>query len=240
MRKFPEKGISRLRKAGCEVLSGVLEHESRELNKRFFTYHEKKRPYIILKWAQSADRFLDVIRQPDYQIGPNWITGKSEKVLVHKWRSAEQAILVGAETVRADNPSLNVREWTGTNPVKLILSNSGLLNGKLSLNSAESKVIVFTNNKTISYPGAQKILLKEDIPASRQITDYLYHEGIQSLFIEGGAKVLTHFISNGLWDEARIFTGQSNFKSGVSAPTVSGTLISETIFNKSLLCIYSQ
>jgi diaminohydroxyphosphoribosylaminopyrimidine deaminase/5-amino-6-(5-phosphoribosylamino)uracil reductase len=124
--KVSGQGLSRLKNAGCEVITGVLEKECRRLNRRFFTFHEKNRPYITLKWAQSADGYLDMIRTSDQNTGPNWITGNPERVLVHRWRAGEQAILVGAGTLRVDNPKLNVREWTGNNPLRLVLSSSGL------------------------------------------------------------------------------------------------------------------
>jgi diaminohydroxyphosphoribosylaminopyrimidine deaminase/5-amino-6-(5-phosphoribosylamino)uracil reductase len=108
--KVSGRGIALLKDAGCEVISGVLEKECRWLNRRFFTFHEKKRPYIVLKWAQSADGYIDIQRSEDHKTGPNWITGKPEKVLVHKWRASEQAILVGAGTVNADDPKLDVQD----------------------------------------------------------------------------------------------------------------------------------
>jgi diaminohydroxyphosphoribosylaminopyrimidine deaminase/5-amino-6-(5-phosphoribosylamino)uracil reductase len=236
--KVSGKGVAKLKAAGLEVRAGLIEYECRRLNRRFFTFNEKRRPYITLKWAQSADGYLDIKRSEVYKTEPNWITGKPERVLVHKWRSSEQTILVGAETVRADMPKLNVREWKGHNPVKLILSRSGSINSESVLNGTNSRVIVFTHNLSANIPGAEIIILEENRPSSLQITEYLYSSGIQSLFIEGGAQVLNHFISNGLWDEARVFTGKEFFKSGVTAPQISGTLISKTVFSGSILEIY--
>jgi diaminohydroxyphosphoribosylaminopyrimidine deaminase/5-amino-6-(5-phosphoribosylamino)uracil reductase len=191
-----------------------------------------------LKWAQSADGYIDMVRPEGRKTGPVWITGKPEKVLVHKWRASEQAILVGAGTIRADNPRLNVREWTGSDPLRLILSSSGSVPMISTTADASSRTIVFThdNNADITY--AEKVLLKKNIPSSVQISDYLYSSGIQSLFIEGGAEVLKHFISSGLWDEARIFTGYDHFNDGVKAPLLKGILLSKTVFNGSSLEIY--
>jgi diaminohydroxyphosphoribosylaminopyrimidine deaminase/5-amino-6-(5-phosphoribosylamino)uracil reductase len=233
--KVSGKGLTRLKNAGCEVITGIIEEECRKLNRRFFTFHEKKRPYITLKWAQSADGYLDVLRSEDNSVGPNWITGKPEKVLVHKWRASEQAILIGAGTVRADNPKLNVREWKGNNPVRIILSSSGILLNKLAINETNGTVIVFTNNMEAQIPDAVKVRLNNGIPASLQIAEYLYTSGIQSLFIEGGAKVLNHFVSSGLWDEARIFTGERFFREGVNAPQKRGKLHSRTTFSGSFM-----
>jgi diaminohydroxyphosphoribosylaminopyrimidine deaminase/5-amino-6-(5-phosphoribosylamino)uracil reductase len=236
--KVSGKGVTRLREAGCDVKSGILEAECRRLNRRFFIFHEKRRPYITLKWAKSTDGYLDIIRSGDQKREPTWITGKPERVLVHKWRASEQSILVGAGTVRADNPHLNVREWKGSDPLKLILSSSGSLNIGSSVNNTNKKTVVFTHNSTAGIPDVLNVMLKEDISSSVQICEYLYSSGIQSLFIEGGAEVLNHFISTGLWDEARIFTGEEHFREGVKAPLINGILFSKTVFSGSLLEIY--
>jgi len=236
--KVSGKGAEMLREAGCEVITGILVKECRRLNRRFFTFHEKKRPYITLKWAQSADAYLDGIRSENHKKEPTWISGKAERVLVHKWRTSEQAILVGANTVRADDPQLNIREWTGADPMKLVLSNSGSVTGRLFDNNKGNKTVIFTYNKTVNIPGVVKILLLGNISSAVQICDYLYTAGIQSLFIEGGAEVLNHFISEGLWDEARIFTGWKYFKAGVKSPELRGILFSKTIFIGSTLEIY--
>jgi diaminohydroxyphosphoribosylaminopyrimidine deaminase / 5-amino-6-(5-phosphoribosylamino)uracil reductase len=236
--KVAGKGIIRLRDAGCDVTTGVLDEDCRRLNRRFFTFHEKKRPYITLKWAQSADGYLDIIRSENHTAEPNWITGKSERVLVHKWRASEQAILVGADTVRADNPRLNVREWKGNNPKRLVLSSSGSFKKGSLLYNTDNKTVVFTHKTDTDIPGALKVVLREDVPASVQICEYLYSSDIQSLFIEGGAKVLNHFISTGLWDEARIFTGKAFFIAGVRSPLLMRVPFSKTEYSGSSLRIY--
>jgi diaminohydroxyphosphoribosylaminopyrimidine deaminase/5-amino-6-(5-phosphoribosylamino)uracil reductase len=120
--KISGRGIARLREAGTEVITGVAEEECRAINKRFFTWHEKQRPYVILKWARSADGFLDLVRGPGDTAEPNWITGLTERILVHRWRAEEDAIMAGGGTVRADNPSLDVRLWSGKNPLRVIVS----------------------------------------------------------------------------------------------------------------------
>ena len=238
--KVSGKGINRLRDAGCKVETGILETECRRLNRRFFTFHEKRRPYITLKWAQSADGYLDILRTGDHKKEPTWITGKPERVLVHKWRACEQAILAGAGTVRADDPKLNVREWHGPDPLKFILSSSGSFNKGQSVNNTNNEVVVFTHNSNADVPEAVKVILKKDVPSSIQICDYLYSSGIQSLLIEGGADVLNHFISTGFWDEARIFTGWDHFRGGVKSPMINGRLFSKTVFSGSSLEIYSK
>ena len=189
--------------------------------------------------AQSADGFIDKVRS-DNEVVPNWITGKAERVLVHKWRASEQAILVGAGTVRADNPRLNVRDWTGNQPLRLILSSSGSvqLNTELSSNETIGTVIVFTSNVNASPSKTKKINLNENVSSSVQITDYLFNSGIQSLFIEGGTKVIDHFMATNMWDEARIFTGSEYFIDGVKAPIQRGELISNELLSSSSLNIY--
>ena len=231
-------GILRLKDAGCDVVTGILEAECRMLNKRFFTYHEKKRPYIILKWAQSADGFLDIIRSDDKQIKPTWITGKPERILVHKWRASEQAILVGAGTIKSDDPMLNVREWAGPDPLRIILSGTGSINKKFAINDSGNRFLVFTNNRELDIENATMIRLDADSPSSFQIADHLFNAGIQSLFIEGGAKVLNHFIDSGLWDEARIFKGQRCFNKGIKAPIIQATHLSRALYSGSTLEIY--
>ena len=235
--KVTGKGISRLKEAGCDITIGVLETECRRINRKFFTFHEKKRPYITLKWAQSADGFIDLIRRNKPSAEQNWITGKSERVLVHKWRAVEEAILVGAGTIRADNPRLNVRFWNGNDPIKIILSRSANLNKYLSEDETNGTVIVFTSNPENDIGRAERIVLKENIPSSLQVIEYLYDRGIQSVFIEGGSEVITHFVESGLWDEARIFTGKVNFNDGVKSPSIGGRVDTDISFEKSRLTI---
>ena len=234
--KVSGKGAAKIRDAGLEVISGVAEEECRRINRRFFTFHEKKRPYITLKWAESSDGFIDIARDNNGGSEPNWITGKPERILVHRWRAAEQAILAGAGTIRADNPGLNVREWKGNNPVRLILSGSGILPHDLTVYKSIGSNIIFTYNpaKAVMH-NALVVNLSRHVSAAEQISDYLFRWGIQSLFIEGGAMVLAHFINSGYWDEARIFRGPKEFKGGIKAPEIRGKLFSRTSFSQSSL-----
>lgn len=234
--KVSGKGLSKLRAAGCRVTVGIAEDECRRINRRFFTFHEKRRPYITLKWAQSADGFIDKIRGDYTGERPVWITGENERILVHKWRAAEQTILVGGETVRADNPLLNVRDWKGNNPLRIILTGSGSLPPELAMSKQIGSQVIFSFfPEKINMPGSVVVKLNNHEPSAVQIVDYLFIWGIQSLFIEGGAKVLTHFINMGLWDEARIFTGHQVFRDGIKAPVIEGKTYSKTKFSKSSL-----
>ena len=238
--KVSGRGISRLKEAGCEVVTGILEEECRHLNRRFFTFHEKSRPYIILKWAESGDGFLDTDRLRGGETGPLWISGKPERALVHKWRSEEQAVLVGAGTVRADNPRLNVRSWSGADPLRLVLSASGDISHSSALLRDGKPVIIFTHNAETGIANAENILLSKQKSSARQIADHLFEKGIQSLFVEGGAKVLDHFIAEGLWDEMRIFRGNQTFGRGIKAPFPEGKSTGKTIFEGSTLTVYCR
>jgi diaminohydroxyphosphoribosylaminopyrimidine deaminase/5-amino-6-(5-phosphoribosylamino)uracil reductase len=154
---------------------------------------------------------------------------------VHKWRASEQSILVGAGTLKADNPQLNVRYWAGNDPLRLILSGSGVLDSNAAVFNDNGTNIVFTYNADAEISDTIFMKLNRSTSAALQISDYLYSNDIQSVLIEGGARVLGHFISAGLWDEARIFFGKDYFKSGIKAPELAGVIISQTIFSRSLL-----
>lgn len=237
--KVAGKGFDKLRGAGIEVITGVEEQVCRNINRRFFTFHEKKRPLIILKWAESADGYVDLIRKPGDPVGPNWITGPTERVLVHRWRAEEDAILVGGATIRADNPALDVRFWGGGNPIRIIVSKRGNISPECGVFNATGKVMIFTADTTFAMTGSEVFNLKsEKIPVNEIIT-HLYNASVQSVIIEGGAHILNSFIAAGLWDEARVFKGKNLFGSGVKAPIINGRLISEHFFDRSSLSILS-
>jgi len=233
--KISGKGISRLEEAGCEVIKDVLEEESRWINRRFFSFHEKRRPWIILKWAQSNDGYINPVRKPDQMGHPVWITGNPERILVHRWRASEQAILAGASTIRMDDPQLNVRDWAGNDPLRLILSSSGEIDSGSALFKINGTNIVFTHSERTEQIKAQKVKLDSSMPSSGQIAEFLFKNGIQSVIIEGGSKVLSHFISTGYWDEARIFYGKEKFSSGIPAPVIQGDVQERMTFSKSTL-----
>lgn len=211
------KGIKKLQDAGIEFAVGVLEKDCRNLNKRFFTFHEKKRPYVILKWAQTKDGFIDKIRETN---SPeiNWISSIETKSLVHKWRSEEQSILVGKNTVIADNPSLTVREVTGKNPIRVILDSHLTIPKTIAVFNGEAPTLVLNLEKNEEKGNTKWIKLENSNPQS--ILDTLYQNSIQSVLIEGGAKILNSFIEAELWDEARIIIGDTYFHNGVKAPII--------------------
>ncbi|AVR43886.1 bifunctional diaminohydroxyphosphoribosylaminopyrimidine deaminase/5-amino-6-(5-phosphoribosylamino)uracil reductase RibD [Christiangramia fulva] len=236
--KVAGRGIKKLMDAGCEVKVGILEKECLELNKRFFTFHKKQRPYIILKWAQTSDGFIAPQKKESNR--PVWITNKYSGQLGHKWRSEEAAILVGANTVKADNPKLNVRKWTGNDPVRVVIDKDLKLSADFSIFDGSVKTIVICAEKDASRE--KENLLFEEINFSENIADeicrILYEHDLQSVIIEGGSQTLKQFINSGLWDEARIFTGRNQFKTGIKAPEFSGNLQQEKTIETDNLKIY--
>ena len=212
------KGIACLRAAGCRVTEHVLEEECDRLNIRFMTFHRKRRPYVVLKWAQTADGFIDAARDRNAIGRPVWITGWREQALVHKWRSEEQAVLVGANTALADNPLLNLRHWRGRQPLRATLDRRLRLPDSLHLFDQTLPTLVFTEKRL---PDAKNlhyatIDFNEQLPQC--ILDELRRRNVISVLIEGGAQLLQTFIDAGLWDEARVFTGKAVFGDGLRAP----------------------
>lgn len=232
------KGIAMMKEKGIEINVGVLEQESREINKRFFTFHEKKRPYVILKWAETKDGFIDISRQKDEYGQPTWITNDIARKLVHKWRSEEESILVGTNTAIKDNPSLNVRDWYGSDPVRILIDkqlkvpdNYNILNGRV-------KTIVFTEKEKQN--SKNNIFAKVDfeINGIKNMLNELFKNNIQSVIIEGGRMVLQSFIDENIWDEARCFVGDVYFKNGIKAPVLNEKPIKEDSIGNSKLYFY--
>ena len=237
--KVAGKGIQKLLEAGIHVTIGILENECLELNKRFFTFHQKKRPYIILKWAETADGFV-APKEKDEQ-KPVWITNQYSRQLVHKWRSEEQAILVGTQTVLDDNPTLNVRDWQGNHPVKIILDRQNRLNEDLVVFNSKEKTIVFSETKRdFKNNNCYSEVLNFNENLAPEICNSLFQNSIQSVIIEGGARTLQTFIDANLWDEARIFKGKISFKEGIKAPILSGNLIEQQIIFDDTLQIFKN
>ncbi|PWH82113.1 bifunctional diaminohydroxyphosphoribosylaminopyrimidine deaminase/5-amino-6-(5-phosphoribosylamino)uracil reductase RibD [Algibacter marinivivus] len=225
--KVAGKGIKKLMGAGCTVTVGILENECKEHHKRFFTFHNKKRPYIILKWAETSDGFIAPETKNEQK--PVWITNTYSRQLVHKWRAEEQAILVGTNTIIEDNPSLTTRDWAGKNPIRIVIDKDEELSKKLHVFNKDSEIIIISKNN-----------IDFTKPKGKQITYILFENDINSVIIEGGAKTLQTFIDENLWDEARIFTRQNTFKNGVKAPSFKGKLISETSILTDTLKIYKN
>lgn len=216
------KGIQRLRDAGIEVITEVLKQEADWLNRRFLTYHTKHRPYIFLKWAQSQDGFM--APEGNKQA---WLTNTASKQLVHKWRSEEQAVMVGKNTVLVDNPQLTVREWQGKNPLRITIDRNLELPSSLHLFNEAASTLIFNSIKNDKQGNIEWVKIDSDAGVEEQILNALYKRSIQSLIIEGGAKLLNSFIQKGLWDEAQIFTSPTTLGSGIKAPMVNGQTLEE-------------
>ena len=217
--KVAGRGIEKLRDAGKRVTVGVLERECRELNKRFFTFHHQKRPYVVLKWAQSVDGFIAPAHKNSRQ--PVWISNSYSQQLVHKWRTEEQAILAGTQTVVDDNPKLTARDWSGNQPVRIVIDKSNRIPKESHIFDNQAPTIVLTGTVGQAQNDAVKFVkidFSSDVP--RQIVNVLYDQGLQSVIVEGGAKTLQSFIDANCWDEARVFTGQTVLGQGIVAPTL--------------------
>lgn len=218
--KVAGRGILKLIEAGANVTVGVLEEECNELNKRFFTFHQKKRPYIILKWAESQDGFLAPEKEIDQARQPIWITNQYSRQLVHKWRTEEQAILVGTQTVVDDNPKLNARDWNGNNPVRVVIDQNNRIDENSFIFDDSVKTFIFSKESKRSKENTQFEVIDFDKNSIPQILDVLYQNQIQSIIIEGGRQTLQSFIDENLWDEARIFVGKTSFLNGTKAPII--------------------
>lgn len=238
--KVAGRGIKKLMEAGCEVIVGVLDNECNVLNKRFFMFHQKKRPFIFLKWAETADGFISPKNETRNKKEPVWITNEFSRQLVHKMRSKEQAILVGTNTVLQDNPSLTVREWAGENPLRIVIDRNLKIPKDASVFDGNAKTIVFNENETKTSENLdfEKIDFSEKIP--QQICTSLFRRKVQSVIIEGGSKTLQTFIDANLWDEAFVFSGNSSFGEGVKAPIFKGVFISEEKIKDDTLQIFKN
>ncbi|HPR31422.1 MAG TPA: bifunctional diaminohydroxyphosphoribosylaminopyrimidine deaminase/5-amino-6-(5-phosphoribosylamino)uracil reductase RibD [Prolixibacteraceae bacterium] len=211
------KGIEKLRQAGCEVFLGMLHKECRELNRRFFAFHEKNRPYIILKWAQTQDGFIDQDPEKRPTGKPVWITDEVARVVVHRQRACEGAIFIGTETALKDNPSLTLREWYGRQPLRIVADRVNRLPDSLTLFDGAAPTRVLGEETMGGHPHSSIIPSQSD----NRIDDllrFLHGQSIQSLIVEGGAITLQDFIDRDLWDEAHVYTGKITFGSGIRAP----------------------
>jgi len=238
---FPQvsgNGIRRLREAGIDVEVGCMDDECRFLNRRFFTFYERKRPYIILKWAQTADGFIDSLRKDVGQ--PNWIIGENSRLLVHRWRTEEQAIIVGTKTAIIDNPRLNVRDWQGRQPLRIVIDRELKLPNELHLFDRSSPTLVFSANKKESITNLEYVQLDFSENIIHQMCNELWRRNIQSVIIEGGSKLLQSFIDSDTWDEARVFKGNIHFEDGIYAPKLPVKKLSETEMSDAVLEYYKK
>lgn len=228
------RGFAKLRAAGIEVVTGFLAEQGRVLNARFFLFFEQKRPFIILKWAETADGFMGGVGAR-----PVAVSGLLARRLVHRWRGEEDVILVGTTTARNDNPRLNVRHWPGTSPVRIVLDRSLTLPTDLHLFDGSQPTRVY-HNPTVRSPAEQPNL--SYIPAdslTNLLTD-LHQQRIQSVLVEGGAQTLTSFLEADLWDEIRLFRSPDSLQAGVRAPQVRGQLVERQQVGDDTLLVYQR
>jgi diaminohydroxyphosphoribosylaminopyrimidine deaminase/5-amino-6-(5-phosphoribosylamino)uracil reductase len=234
------KGIARMQQAGIDVEVGILEQESRELNRRFFVYHEQKRPYVILKWAQTLDGYMDVIRKPQDPIGVNWITHPNLKLPVHKWRAEESAIMVGGMTALNDNPHLGTREWYGENPLRILVNQNMDLPRDLQIFDHSIPTIVFTQHPQVDKANLKCIYTDFSKDLHKQILDKLYSMELQSVIIEGGQMLLQSFIDANIWDEVRVLVGDKSFGEGLRAPALNAKFKASCRYENDTILFYQK
>lgn len=212
-------GIRKLRDAGIDVRENILHEEGYQLNKRFFTYMQKKRPHIILKWAETADGFI-ARKNHDSK----WISDEYSRQLVHKWRTEEDAVMVASGTAWYDNPMLNIRNWSGRDPLRIVIDRYLKLGSNQHLFDGSQRTICYNLSKDEQRDNVVYVKLDEN-NMLESIIRHLYAQKVQSVIVEGGAQLLSSFIRAGLWDEARIFISPKAFKTGIPAPEITGELI---------------
>ena len=230
------KGIKKLMDAGIDVKTGVLEDECKKLNKRYFTFHEKKRPYIILKWAQSADGFIDIKRDEENRGKPIQISNSDSKKLLHLWRSQEQAILIGTNTALLDNPHLTVRDVIGKNPLRITIDKWLRIPKHFNLFDKSTPTLIFTALNEDSQNNLEFVKIDFEQEVIPQILNELYQRNIQSIIVEGGEQLLNSFIDANFWDSARVFISDKKLIKGVNAPILKAEpVVRENISGDKLL-----
>lgn len=234
------QGIARLKNAGIKTEVGILEKECRALNKRFFTHHEKKRPYIILKWAQTADGFIDTKRFIENKDKPLQISNIESKKLVHLWRSQEQAIMVGTNTALLDNPQLTVRNLEGKNPLRIVIDKQLKIPTHYHLLDKTTPTLIFTAEEMPSETNLEYVKLNFKSEIIPQLLAELHQRNIRSLFVEGGEKLLNDFIKNDLWDEAKVFISEKKINTGINAPILNVNPINKENINGDWLLSYQK
>ena len=217
--KVNGQGIQKLRDAGIKVDVGVEEKSCKTLNRRFLTAINSKRPYVILKWAKTKDGYISPKHKKKNQ--PVWISNSISRTLAHQWRAEEQSILIGSQTAIDDNPSLTTRRIDGPSPTRILIDPNEKINRNAKLFAADQKVIVYTNNHSRIDEHRYYVSIDFSGNVLKQILSDLHLKNIQSVLVEGGTKTLQYFIDAGVWDEAKVFTGQGTFGDGVLAPDTS-------------------
>lgn len=231
------KGIGRLKENGIKVTTGVMSNEGHFLNRRFFKFHSEKRPYIILKWAQTKDGFMDKVRG-DSNPMIHKISSEESHQLSHQWRTEESAILVGKRTVLNDNPQLTARLVEGNQPVRIVIDAQLEIPETFHVYNQDSKTILLNQLKEEKKGNIHLHRMNSSPFSIGEIMDFLYSENIQSVIIEGGKDTLQNFLDAGVWDEARIFTSVEEWKAGLKAPEMNLAPVETTSVGQDILNIY--
>jgi diaminohydroxyphosphoribosylaminopyrimidine deaminase/5-amino-6-(5-phosphoribosylamino)uracil reductase len=230
--KVNGEGIRKLQESGAEVITGVLQRDARELNKRFFTSVEKNRPFVLLKWAETSDGF---IARENYE--SKWISNELSRQVAHKLRTEVDAVLVGTRTARHDNPKLNVRDWSGKNPIRVVTDRYLTLSGKLHLFDKSQPTLCYNLLRREQHHNLTFVQLNE-FNFWEELLNDLHRRKIQSVMVEGGAETIQTFINKGLWEEAKIFRAPGTFGNGITAPRIHGpTQNEERIMDDLLITI---
>lgn len=222
------RGVKMMREAGIEVVESVLEEEARNINRFFFTSHELSRPFVVLKWAQTKDGFIDSNRSQDDNLHPVIISNKLTHSIVHRFRTRVQGILVGTNTAILDNPQLTSRKWYGGNPTRITIDRENKIPRSHRIFDGKASTIIFTETTPVlseHIPNLSFIEIDFSQQTNKQILNHLYQNNIYSVLVEGGSKLLTGFIQNNLWDEAYIEVADITLSSGVKAPEINGSEI---------------
>lgn len=237
--KVSGKGVKALKSSNIEVITGILEEEAIFLNRRFITFHTKKRPYIILKWAQSKNYFIDIKRNDFSKEKALKITNDYADIIVHKWRTEEDAILVGSNTVISDNPRLTARHWHGINPIRICFDRFCKLDKSFNIFNSESTSLIFNSIKDENINNIKYIKIDYSDNILQQVLDKTYSLGIQSIIVEGGTETINRFISLNLWDEARVFSAKDLIvEDGIAAPSLNMQAATVRTYNNNELNIY--
>lgn len=234
--KVSGSGIEKMRAAGIEVIEGICVKEATFLNRRFIKFHTKKRPYIILKWAESGDGFMDRLRGESNKPGVNWISHPETKKLVHKWRSEEQAILVGKNTIETDDPELTTRLVQGNSPLRIILSSSGKIPENAKILKDGNPTLIFNENISEKEGNAEWIKVESDLIGFSLKT--LYERNISSVIVEGGRDTLNRFLKKDIWDEIRIIKSPRMIGEGLNAPEFEGVPQERFAYGKDEIRMY--
>ena len=238
--KVAGKGILKLQNAGCKITQGVLEEQCKTLNKRFFTFQNKKRPFVFLKWAQTTDGYIAPITKDKKQ--PVWISNIYSRQQVHQLRAQEQGIVIGTKTALVDSPSLTTRQWAGTSPTRLVIDKNLKIPKTAAIFNDKAPTIIITqvkqeitHNTPIIY---EYINFEKNLAA--QICVIAQKQNLQSIIIEGGTKTLQTFIDEDIWDQAHVYTGKMSLENGIKAPIFNAKLHTRKSIKDTSLCIYKN